>query len=263
MTQVLRADAEVVIPLRPFVDPVLVPGLVLARRDEELHLHLLELTGPEDEVTRGDLVAERLADLADSERRLAPGRRLDVRVVDENALGRLRTQVGQAGGVLDRAQVGLEQAVEHPRLGERATRPAVRAGDLGERRRRPAAPGLERLLQMVGAEPLVAGQALGQRVDEDLHVAAGLPDLAGEDHARVEADDVLPALDHGLPPGALDVVLQLDPERTVVPRGPQATVDLARGEDQPPALAQTDDGVHAVGCTGHAGAPFLSARCRR
>ena len=51
-------------------DPVLVPLLVGAGLDEELHLHLLELAGAEDEVARRDLVAERLADLADAERRL-------------------------------------------------------------------------------------------------------------------------------------------------------------------------------------------------
>ena len=45
--------------------------------------------------------------------------------------------------------------------------------------------------QLVGAEPPVAGQALGQRVDELGEVPAGLPDLGGEDHRGVEPDDVL------------------------------------------------------------------------
>ena len=49
-------------------------SLGLVGRDEELHLHLLELAGAEDEVARGDLVAERLADLGDPERRLACAR---------------------------------------------------------------------------------------------------------------------------------------------------------------------------------------------
>ena len=38
--------------------------------DEVLHLHLLELAHPEDEVAGRDLVAERLADLGDAERQL-------------------------------------------------------------------------------------------------------------------------------------------------------------------------------------------------
>lgn len=39
-------------------------------RDEVLNLHLLELPGTEDEVARGNLVAERLAHLRDPERYL-------------------------------------------------------------------------------------------------------------------------------------------------------------------------------------------------
>ena len=82
------------------------PGLVGAGLDEELHLHLLELAGAEDEVARRDLVAERLADLPDAERRLAARRGQHVRVVDEDALRGLGPQVGQPGLVLDRAEVG-------------------------------------------------------------------------------------------------------------------------------------------------------------
>ena len=73
-----------------------------------------------------------------------------------------------------------------------------------------------RLDEVVGAVALVAGEALGQRVGERVDVAAGLPHLAGEDDAGVDADDVLAALDHGLPPLALDVVLQLDAVLSVV-----------------------------------------------
>jgi hypothetical protein len=70
--QALLAQAEAGVPGLPVGDPVLVPFLVGAGLDEELHLHLLELAGTEDEVPRGDLVAERLADLPDSERDLLP-----------------------------------------------------------------------------------------------------------------------------------------------------------------------------------------------
>ena len=43
----------------------LLPGVALF--NEVLHLHLLELTGAEDEVPRGDLIPERLAHLGDPE----------------------------------------------------------------------------------------------------------------------------------------------------------------------------------------------------
>jgi hypothetical protein len=58
--------------------PVLEPLQIGVGLAEELQLHLLELAGAEDEVARGDLVAEGLADLADAEGQLAPGGALDV-----------------------------------------------------------------------------------------------------------------------------------------------------------------------------------------
>ena len=68
--EVVAVDAEIDVPLQPGVDPVLMPLRRGVRLDEELHFHLLELAGAENEVARGDLVSEALADLADPERRL-------------------------------------------------------------------------------------------------------------------------------------------------------------------------------------------------
>ncbi len=102
--QVLRVDPEVDVPVESLIDPVLMPLLVLAGPDEELHLHLLELTGAEDEVAGGDLIAEALADLGDAERRLLPRRRHDVLEVDEDALRGLRPQIVQPLLVVDRAR---------------------------------------------------------------------------------------------------------------------------------------------------------------
>ena len=61
--------------------------------------------------------------------------------------------------------------------------------------------------------------------------------------------------DHGAPPLALDVLLQLDTQRPVVPGGTLAAVDLTAGVDEATALAQADDGVDLVG--GH-GALFIT-----
>src|SRR5680860_416349 len=116
VAKVLAIDAEVDVPVGAGVDPGLVPLLVLARLDEELHLHLLELASAEDEVAGGDLVAEALADLADAERWLVTRGVHHVREVHEDALRGLRTKEVQALLGLDGAEVGLEQAVEHPWL---------------------------------------------------------------------------------------------------------------------------------------------------
>jgi hypothetical protein len=170
-----------------------------------------------------------------------------------NALRGLGAQVVQAGLVLDDAQVGLEHHVELARLGPRALGAAVGAVDLAQRDvvgvDHRAVTALARLLlgdvllQVVGPEALVTGLALGQRVGELTDVPGGDPGLPGQDHRGVQADDVVPQLDHRPPPLALDVLLEGDPQGPVVPRRPGASVDLATGEDEAAALAEGDDRV--------------------
>ena len=46
------------------------------------------------------------------------------------------------------------------------------------------------------------------------------------------------------PPDPLDIALELDPQRAVVPARTDTAVDLARLEDEPAALAERDEGVH-------------------
>ena len=115
--------------------------------------------------------------------------------------------------------------------------------------------GLVGLLQVVRAEPLVARGALGQRVGEGGDVAGGDPDLGGQDHGRVDTDHVLARRHHVAPPLALQVLLELDTQRSVVPGGALSAVDLTAGEYEATALAQADDGVDLVG--GH-GALFIT-----
>ena len=215
------------------------------RPDEVLHLHLLELAHPEDEVARADLVAERLADLGDPERQLLARRLLDVLEVDVRALGRLRAQVDDRRLVLDRAHERLEHQVEPARRGQRAA--VVRAaqaepfddGRVGQvGRGEVLGPG-----QLVEPEALVVGLALDQRVAERADVPGRDPHLRMHQDPGVEPDDVVPLLDHRAPPGPLHVVLELDAERTVVPHGVDAAVDLARGEDETSPLGEGDDGV--------------------
>ena len=93
VAEVVGVDAEVDVPAGALLDPVAEPLVVLAGLDEELHLHLLELAGAEDEVARRDLVAEALADLGDAERRLFPAGLQHVGEVDEHALRRLGAHV--------------------------------------------------------------------------------------------------------------------------------------------------------------------------
>ena len=245
--QVVLADAQVGVPGLAVVDPVLVPLLVGARLAEELQLHLLELAGAEDEVARRDLVAEGLAHLADAEGRLLAGRAHDVGEVDEDALGGLGAQVVQAGLVVDRPQVGLEQAGELARLGPGARLAGDGVGDHveGDGLGVEALAGGVLLDELVGAVTLVGVQGLHERVGEGADVAGGDPGLTRQDDGGVQSDDVVARADHVLPPLALDVLLELDAQRPVVPGRAGSAVDLAAGEDEPATLGEVDDGVKA------------------
>ena len=136
-------------------------------RDEELHLHLLELARAEDEVARRDLVAKRLADLRDAERRLLARELQDVLEVDEDALRGLGAQVDGRARVLHGAHRRLEHEVEVARLGEVAVRSL--AGVLGRLL------GAGELADVVGAEALAALAAVDHRVGEAGEVPARLP----------------------------------------------------------------------------------------
>ena len=169
--QIVLVDAEIDVPVPALLHPVLVPFLIRARRDEELHLHLLELTGTEDEVARRDLVAEALAGLPDAERRLLARGVHHVQIVDEDALRGLGAKEVLGAGVLHRADHRAQHAVEVAGFGELPTGAAVRADDVGQT----MLGGVAVLLlvgldQLVGAPAFVALLALGQRIDEGLRV---------------------------------------------------------------------------------------------
>src|SRR3954468_4543714 len=123
--QALARDAQARVPVQPLLAPVVVPLLGLVRRDEELHLHLLELERAEDEVAGRDLVAERLADLRDAERRLLARVLERLLEIEEDALRRLGPQEDGRGVLLHRPDVGLEHQVERARLAQLAA--ALRA----------------------------------------------------------------------------------------------------------------------------------------
>ena len=89
----------------------------------------------------------------------------------------------------------------------------------------------------------MTGSTLDERIAERSDVTGRDPDLRVHEDPGVEPDDVLAFLDHRPPPSALDVVLQLDPERTVIPDGIDAAIDLARWEDEATPLRQGDDRV--------------------
>ena len=196
-----------------------------------------------------DLVAERLADLGDAERNPLPRALQHVQVVDVDALRGLGPQVDDGRLLLDRPHEGLEHQVEQPRLGERAL-----AAAHGALRVRLAGRALD--ARVVGAEAVLAVPAVDQRIGEAGDVARGLPHARVHEDGGVETLDVVARVDHGAPPALLDVLLELDAERAVVPHRAQAAVDLGGLEDEASALAEGDQLVHQGG-VGHG-----ARRCR-
>ena len=97
--------------------------------------------------------------------------------------------------------------------------------------------------QLVEAEPAMVRRAFDERVAEAADVARGHPHLRVHEDPGVQPDDVVALLDHAPPPGALDVVLELDAEGPVVPDGVDAAVDLGARVDEAAALAERHDRV--------------------
>ncbi len=198
-TNVLRVDPQILVPAKPLIEPVLEPFGALFWATEELHLHLLELPGPEDELSGCDLVPERLPDLGYAERELQPVGAPDVLVVDEDPLSGLGPKVHHVLRRLDRAYVGPEHQVEVPGLAKGSP---VATGGTGIR-----------ITELVEAMAAVAVSALNHRICEDLLVTRCPPHLSRLENRRVDADDVGPQLHHRPPPFLLDVAQQLDAER--------------------------------------------------
>src|SRR6185436_14521269 len=222
------------------------PLLGLVGRHEELHLHLLELERAEDEVPRRDLVAERLADLRDAERRLLARVLKGGLEVEEDALRGLGAEVDGRPGLLHGADLGLEHQVELARLGEVAVlvvpgelRGGVAAADVGV-----LGDTITGLREVVGSEAQVAASALDQRIAEPGQMAGRLPGARVLDDRRVQGDDVVALLDHRPPPGVRNVVLQQYAVVAVVVGVGDPAVDLRGREDESAPLAERDDLVH-------------------
>src|SRR5205814_437838 len=155
------------------------------------------------------LVPETLPDLRDPEGQLLPRRGLHALEVDEDAASRLGPEVGDRGLVLDRPDERLEHQVEVALLADLTA--AVRTAPR---------------VQLVGARASLALLAVDQRVGEGRQVAGCLPDPRRHDDRGVDPDHVVALLDDRPPPGVLDVALQLDAERPVVPEAAEPAVDL-------------------------------------
>ena len=172
-------------PLHAPLAPALEPFSIRSRLHEELHLHLLEFAGSEDEVARRDLISKRLADLRDSERDLLPRGLKHVQIIHIDALGRFRPQVHDRRGILDWSHEGLEHQVEHSRLGQRAAGSTHRT----LRVRLARCPFDSRVVR---AKSVLALPAVDQRIREARHMTRRFPYPRMHEDRRIQSLDVIP-----------------------------------------------------------------------
>ena len=111
-TIVLSTEAQSQMPSHTGLLPLREPLQFGTGLHEVLHLHLLELTHAEDELTGNDFVTESLTYLCDTEGQLHATRFLHVQVVDKDSLCRLRTQVDCRSTIGSASDLGLEHEVE-------------------------------------------------------------------------------------------------------------------------------------------------------
>ena len=114
---------------------------------------------------------------------------------------------------------------------------------------------------LVGTEALLALLAVHQRVGEAAYMTRGNPGHGVHENSGVEADVVRAFLYELLAPRRLDVVFELNAERTVVPGVRKAAVDLRAGVHEATALAQGDDFFHCFFAVVHFQSPFGTAGC--
>ena len=122
-------QTQCLVPGQTRLFPLLEPFHLLAGTDEELHFHLLELAHTEDELPGHDLVAERLADLCDTERNLHAAGFLHIEEIDEDTLGCFGTEIDGAHTAVHIAELGAEHQVELAHVGP-VLGTGNRAGDL-------------------------------------------------------------------------------------------------------------------------------------
>ena len=100
--------------------------------------------------------------------------------------------------------------------------------------------------ELVGTVTCLAGAAVQQRVREARHMAGGDPGLRIHDDGCIQAHVVGALLHELLQPCFLDVVLELDAQRAVIPAVGKTAIDLRTGEHVTTVLAEVDDHIKGL-----------------
>ena len=200
--------------------PVGEPLQIGIRFTEEFQFHLFKFAGTEGEVSRRDLVSERLTDLSDTERDLLSGSSLHIFEIYKDTLSRLRSQVNGIFRILGNALERLEHQVELTYVGK-VMLSARRTGNimilykifhlfLRER--------IDRFLQsdiflctvifdhLIGAETLMAFLTVHQGIRKTAKMTGSHPGLGVHQNGAVHTYVVGILRDKFLPPGFLHII---------------------------------------------------------
>ena len=219
-THIFWINTQIDVPIPALIQPVVMPLFVGSWLNKEFHFHLLEFTRPENEVTRGNFIAETLSGLTDSKWWLFARRIHHIQVVHKDSLCCFWSQVVNGACIFDGTNGGSQHAIEIARLGELTLGSTVCAIDDCQSFCRFLAVVLLGigLQELISAVALVAVLTFCEWVNECIHVPGCLPDLGGQNHRGVQADDVIALTNDGLPPLPAHVFLELDTVGAVIPR---------------------------------------------
>ena len=194
------------------------------RRNKVFHLHLFELTRPQDKVSGSYFVPKRLTNLCNTERQFAPHRSLHIQEVDKYALGCFRSEISERRRIVvcDCSQFGLQHRVERARF-----RPIARAA------RRTLV-----VHDLVGSKTTFTLAAIDQPIVERRFVTRVFPHESIEDDRRVDPVDVIAFIDEPAPPGLLDVIAELYAEWAIVPGAAEAAINFRGGKNKTSPLGE-------------------------
>ena len=94
------------------------------------------------------------------------------------------------------------------------------------------------IFKMIHACAGIALFAHGDQVGELVGVSGRLPHHRVHQNRAVQADHIVPHLNHGFPPGIADISLQFRSQRAVIVAGRQSAIDFAGLKDKSPPLTE-------------------------
>ena len=179
----------------------------------------------------------------------------DIFKIDEDALAGFRAQVYDGRVALDGTEIRFEHQIEfaHGGIAVLAAYGAIHSVFVDKRFHLFVRHRIHRLFrlyvvrsakifdELIRTKTRFALGAVDHRIGKMRDVSARFPRRMMHKDRRVEADDIVVELRHLFPPRVLNIALEFDAERPVIPRARLPAVNFTRLIYKTAPLAQTDD----------------------